>query len=147
MTASDLGFTLDRTYAAPAERVFAYFTDPELMASWFCPNPELPTTCELDVRPGGAWRVVMGEWVVGGRYVEVEPPTRLVFTFDWEHDDDAPTTVTVQCTAGRDGTRLRLTHEETGADGGHEEGWTLGFIRLDRELGQGAAVHGGSSTA
>ena len=60
------------------------------------PQPRrCPTTCDLDVRAGGAWRVVMGEWVVGGSYVEVEPPTRLVFTFDWEHDDDGPTTVTV----------------------------------------------------
>ena len=66
MTVSDLGFTLDRTYAATPERVYAHFTDPELLASWFCPNPDLPTSCELDVRPAGEWRVVMGEWIVGG---------------------------------------------------------------------------------
>jgi uncharacterized protein YndB with AHSA1/START domain len=142
VTAPDLGFTLDRTYSASADRVFAYFTDPDLLARWFCPNPELPTSCDLDVRPGGAWRIVMGDWVVGGSYVEVEPPHRLVFTFDWDHDDDPPTTVTVEITPTVDGTRLVLAHEEADDDGGHEEGWTLGFVRLDRELG-----HGGSSTA
>ena len=136
MTVPDLGFTLDRIYAVPPERVWAHFTEPDLLARWFCPNPDLPTTCDLDVRPGGAWRVVMGEWVVGGQYVEVETPTRLVFTFDWEHDDDPPTTVTVSITPeGGDRTRLVLAHEEAGADGGHEEGWMLSFARLDRLLG------------
>ena len=134
MTLPDLGFTLDRTYAAPPERVYAYFTDPELMGRWFCPNPELTIDCELDVRPGGTWRVVMGEWVVGGSYVEVEPPHRLVFTFDWEHDEDPPTTVTVQILAEDDRTRLVLAHEESGDDGGHEEGWLLSFARLDALL-------------
>ncbi|WP_051247614.1 SRPBCC family protein [Nocardioides halotolerans] len=134
MTVPDLGFTLDRTYSASPERVYAHFTDPGLMARWFCPNPDLPTTCELDVRPGGAWRVEMGDWVVGGTYVEVEPVSRLVFTFDWEHDDDRPTTVTVVITEESDGTRLVLAHEETGADGGHQVGWTASFVRLDREL-------------
>jgi uncharacterized protein YndB with AHSA1/START domain len=134
MTVPDLGFTLDRTYTAPPERVYAHFTDPDLMARWFCPNPDLPTTCELDVRPGGAWRVVMGDWVVGGRYVEVVPASRLVFTFDWEHDDDGPTTVTVVITEEPDGTRLVLAHEETGTDSGHHEGWVASFVRLDGEL-------------
>jgi uncharacterized protein YndB with AHSA1/START domain len=135
MTVSDLGFTLERTYAATPERVFAYFTDPDLMARWFCPNPELPVSCELDVRPGGAWRIVMGErWQVSGAYLEVAPPSRLVFTFDWDHDDDPPTTVTVDITPERERTRLVLTHEESGVDGGHEEGWTLAFDRLDGEL-------------
>ena len=131
MTVPDLGFTLDRTYAAPRDRVWAHFTEPELMAQWFCPNPDVPTTCELDVRPGGAWRVVMGQWVVGGEYVEVEPLTRLVFTFDWEHDDDPPTRVTVEVLPDGERTRLVLAHEEAGDDGGHEEGWALSFARLD----------------
>lgn len=133
MTIPDLGFTLSQTYAATPERVYAYFTDPELVARWFCPNPDLPTTAELDVRPGGDWRVQMGDWVVGGSYLDVEPPSRLVFTFDWEHDDDGPTTVTVDITREGDATRLVLEHEETG-DSGHEEGWMLTLARLDQLL-------------
>ncbi len=127
----DLGFTLEQTYAAPAERVYAYFTDPELLVRWFCPNPDLPTTAELDVQPGGGWRVEMGDWVVGGSYVEVEPPSRLVFTFDWEDDDETATTVTVQITPEVDTTRLVLEHEEYANDSAHEEGWLLTLARLD----------------
>jgi uncharacterized protein YndB with AHSA1/START domain len=132
---SDLGFTLERTYAATPERVYAFFTDPDLMAQWFCPNPDLATACELDVRTGGSWRVVMGDWAVGGSYVEVDPPHRLVFTFDWEHDEDPPTTVSVEITAGPGGTRMVLAHQESAADGGHEEGWLLSVARLDGALG------------
>ena len=134
MSISEQGFTLDRTYAAPPERVYAHFTDPELMATWFCPNPDLAFTASLDVRPGGEWRVEMGDWVVGGSYVEVEPPSLLVFTFDWEHDDDPPTTVTVEITAEGEVTRLVLAHEESGDDSGHEEGWLLSVARLDQQL-------------
>jgi uncharacterized protein YndB with AHSA1/START domain len=134
MTLSDLGFTLDRTYAAPPERVYAFFTDPALMATWFCPNPALPFDAQLDVRPGGEWRVVMGDWAVGGSYVEVEPPSRLVFTFDWEHDDDPPTVVTVEIVSEGELTRMILAHEETGDDSGHEEGWLFSLARLDQEL-------------
>jgi uncharacterized protein YndB with AHSA1/START domain len=134
MTIPDLGFTLSQTYAATPERVYAHFTDPELLVRWFCPNPDLPTTAELDVRPGGDWRVVMGDWIVGGTYVEVEPPTRLVFTFDWEHDDEGATMVTVVITPEGDATRLVLEHEESRDDSGHEEGWLLTLARLDRLL-------------
>jgi len=77
--------------------------------------------------------------VVGGRYVEVEPPVRLVFTFDWTHDDDPPTTVTVEIRPEGELTRLVLAHEETdsgdGERSGHEEGWALAFARLDGLLG------------
>jgi uncharacterized protein YndB with AHSA1/START domain len=135
VTLPDLGFTLDRIYAAPPERVWSYFTDPELMTRWFCPNPDLEITCDLDARPGGGWRVVMGEWVVGGGYVEVEPPKRLVFTFDWEHDEEEPTTVIVEIVSEGDVTRLVLAHEETaGEESGHENGWLLSFVRLDALL-------------
>jgi uncharacterized protein YndB with AHSA1/START domain len=130
----DLGFTIEETYAAPPERVYAHFTDPELVARWFCPNPDLPTTAQLDVQPGGGWRVQMGSWCVGGSYLEVEPPTRLVFTFDWEHDDDPATTVEVAITPEGDGTSLVLADEETGPDSGHQEGWMLTLARLDRLL-------------
>jgi uncharacterized protein YndB with AHSA1/START domain len=134
MTLPDLGFTLNRTYPATPERVYAHFTEPELLAAWFCPNPDLPVTCELDVQAGGEWRVEMGEWVVGGSYVEVRPFTLLVFTFDWEHDEDDPTTVTVEIIPEGELTRLVLAHEESGTDSGHEEGWLFALARLDGEL-------------
>jgi len=135
---TDLGFTLERTYPATPDRVWAHFTQPELMAQWFCPNPSVETTCTLDVRPGGAWRCEMGGYAVSGTFTEVEPPSRLAFTWDWDHDDDPPTTVTVTLTPVSDGTRLVLAHAETepgaGQDG-HEGGWTISLQRLADALG------------
>ena len=135
MTDARRAFSLERIYRVPPERVYASFTDPELMGRWFCPNPDLATSFDLDVRPGGSWRGVLGPWVVSGEYVEVEPPRRLVFTWDWDHDDDGPTTVTVEITPVAEGTRLVLVHEDTVGENGHEEGWMLSFGRLDQELG------------
>src|SRR4051794_41899542 len=91
MTIPDLGFTLSQTYAATPERVYACFTDPELMVRWFCPNPDLPTTAELDVRPGGDWRGQRGGWGGGGGYPRGEPPRRAGVTLDWGGDDADPT--------------------------------------------------------
>ena len=129
---TDLAFSLDRHYTADPQRVWAHFTEPDLMATWFCPNPALETTCTLDVRPGGAWTCDMGgQYAVSGTFTEVEAPSRLVFTMDWAHDDDPPTTVTVTITPDDDGTRLVLAHEGSG----HQEGWTLSLARLATELG------------
>ena len=131
-------FALEQTYAAAPDKVWAHLTEPALMAQWFCPNPALDVSCALDVRPGGDWRCEMGPYAVSGTYVEVAPPTRLVFTWRWEHDDDPATTVTVSLTPVDGGTRLLLEHAETapgiGQDG-HEGGWTITLGRLGELLG------------
>ena len=131
-------FTLERSYAAPPEKVFAHFTEPELMEQWFCPNPALATSCTLDVRPGGAWRCAMEGYVVSGSYVEVVPPSRLVFTWSWDHDDDPATVVTVRFEPDGAGTRVVLEHAETAPDvgrDGHEGGWAITLGRLGELLG------------
>ena len=132
-----LDFTLDRFYAADPARVWAHFTEPDLMAAWFSPNPSLETRCTLDVRPGGAWRCDMGGYVVSGTYVAVEAPSTLSFTWSWEHDDDPATTVTVTISPEDGGTRLVLAHAETEpdvGDDGHRGGWERSLTRLDEAL-------------
>src|SRR4051812_40813225 len=90
-----LGFTLTRVFAAPRERVWREWTEPEAFADWFGgAEAEVPLdTVAMDVRPGGAWRATM---LHGGReirwkgeYIEVQPPERLVLTFS-DQPDDAP---------------------------------------------------------
>lgn len=132
-------FALERTYAAAPEKVWAHFTEPALMAQWFCPNPTLEVSCALDVRPGGAWRCDMGPYAVSGTFTEVDAPTRLAFTWAWEHDaDDPATTVTVTLTpVDGGGTTLLLEHAETAPDvgqDGHEGGWAITLGRLGELL-------------
>jgi uncharacterized protein YndB with AHSA1/START domain len=70
-----------RIAASPAE-VFPYFTEPQKLLRW------QGVEAELDPRPGGAFRVKFldGRWVVGA-YLEVDPPSRLVYTWGWDVPD------------------------------------------------------------
>lgn len=76
---------LTRTFKALRQNVWKAWTQPSLVARWYGPleNP----VCELDVRPGGTYRIVMRspegvEYPIKGIYKEVDEPTRLVMTMD-----------------------------------------------------------------
>ena len=68
--------------AARPETVFPFFTDPKKMAMW------KGTEIDIDPRPGGLYRVnVNGRDVASGKYVEVTPNSKVVFTWGWEGKD------------------------------------------------------------
>src|SRR5256885_7118514 len=78
IAAGDDAIAREITIDAPPEIVFSYFTDPTRHVLW------QGTEVELDPRPGGALRISFGPgWVAVGEYLEVEPPTRLVYTWGW----------------------------------------------------------------
>ncbi len=88
-TPSDREIVTERVFDAPRERVFASYTDPELIPQWWGPRRMTTTVDEMDVEPGGSWRFVMREpdgQEIGfkGIYREVMPPERIVQTFEWE---------------------------------------------------------------
>lgn len=137
MTASgDLERTavVERRIAATPETVFALFLTTEAWLSW------QGTEGTIEAAPGGLFRVNMrGDGFVSGRFVEVNAPRRLVFTWGWEGGDDAPypvppgaSTVELELEPDGDGTRLRLTHRIRGVDLGPlvEQGWTHYLDRL-----------------
>ncbi|MFN0029713.1 MAG: SRPBCC family protein [Acidimicrobiales bacterium] len=81
----DLDLVLERNIAVPPERVWAAWTQPELLMQWFTPAPWKTVACELDLRPGGRCNTTMespeGErYPNNGCYLEVEPNRLLVFT-------------------------------------------------------------------
>jgi uncharacterized protein YndB with AHSA1/START domain/catechol 2,3-dioxygenase-like lactoylglutathione lyase family enzyme len=92
---------LTRTFAAPAPLVFAALTQPELLRQWHGAEGWHLTTCEVDLRPDGAWLFVSAgpagaEMELHGRFLEIEPPTRLVQTeihTGWEEGEALVTTV------------------------------------------------------
>lgn len=76
---------LERVVDVPPERVWAAWTQPELLKQWWTPRPWTTPECEIDLRPGGKFRTVMrspeGElFPYLGCYLEVVPNRRLVFT-------------------------------------------------------------------
>jgi uncharacterized protein YndB with AHSA1/START domain len=140
-----LGFTLTRVLAAPRERVWREWTEPEAFADWFGGSEaDVPLdTLAMDVRPGGAWRATM---LHGGReirwrgeYVEVQPPERLVLTFsDRPEDDDARELVIVTLRDLGDG-RTEMVVEQHGhmppaAYDAARNGWGGFFDRMEERL-------------
>ena len=111
---SDREMVVTRTFDAPARFVFAAWTRPELFKRWWAPRsmgvPLL--SCEMDVRTGGTYRLAFGHdaatsWSFFGKYLEVIPPRRLVWTND-EAEEGAITTVTFE---ESDGKTLLTYHE------------------------------------
>jgi uncharacterized protein YndB with AHSA1/START domain len=80
-----LDLVLERTVPVPVERVWAAWTEPELLLQWFTPAPWKTVSADLDVRPGGRSVITMespeGErFPHAGCYLQVEPNRLLVFT-------------------------------------------------------------------
>ena len=107
---SERELVVTRTFDGPARIVFQAWTDPELFKRWWVPRSlgVALLACELDVRTGGTYRLVFGHegstMEFFGRYIEVTPPSRIVWTND-EGDEGGPvTTVTFEEQGGQ--TRL-----------------------------------------
>jgi uncharacterized protein YndB with AHSA1/START domain len=84
---ADREFVMTRVFDAPRSLVYRAWTDPQHMARWWGPHHFTNPVCELDVRPGGAFLIVMrgpdgSEFPCRGIYREVSPPARLVYTDD-----------------------------------------------------------------
>ena len=105
---SDREVVVTRIFDAPARLVFEAWTTPELLMQWWTPKSFGITfiSCEADVRPGGTYKFVMGHpdfdqpMAFVGRYLEVDPPRRLVWTNE-ESGDGSVTTVTFEEKDGR----------------------------------------------
>jgi uncharacterized protein YndB with AHSA1/START domain len=111
---SEREVVVTRTFNGPARIVFEAWTKPELIKRWWVPKSMGMSllSCEMDVRVGGKYRFVFGHdaskpMAFFGRYIEVTPYSRLVWTNE-ESDDGAVTTVTFE---EQDGKTLLAMHE------------------------------------
>ncbi len=101
---SDLELVVTRAFNAPARLVFAAWTRPELFKQWWLPKSMGMTlvSCEMDVRTGGKYRLGFGDGMdFFGRYLEVTPHSRLVWTNEESGDAGSVTTVTFEEKDGR----------------------------------------------
>ena len=88
-TPTDREIHVERIFDAPRDRVFAVYTDPELIPEWWGPRGTTAIVDRMDVRTGGDWRFVCrnpdgSETAFRGAYREVSAPDRIVQTFEWE---------------------------------------------------------------
>jgi uncharacterized protein YndB with AHSA1/START domain len=86
---SDKEIVLTREFDAPRALVFQAFSSCEHLQHWWGQAGSTLASCELDFRPGGAWRIVErdakgNEWGFHGELRQVAPPERIVQTFEWE---------------------------------------------------------------
>lgn len=86
---SDLEIELTRVFDAPRSLVFEAHSTPEHVRQWWGRKGSTLVVCDMDFRPGGAWRYVMRkangkEYAFSGEYLEIVPPERLVWTFGVE---------------------------------------------------------------
>ena len=77
-TPNELEIRVERIFDAPRTHVFSVWTDPQLIPEWWGDGTVVE---EMDVRPGGSYRFRTAFGVVEGEFREVEPPERLVQTF------------------------------------------------------------------
>ena len=138
--AEPIVLTVERRIAAPPERLFDAWLDPESVGRWLFATPDgVMERVEIDPRVGGRFTIVErrgGDLAAHhGEYVEIDRPRRLAFDF-WTSFSEERTRVTVTIEAAGDGSLVTLTHDGVWAD--YEErthqGWTMILAGLARTL-------------
>jgi uncharacterized protein YndB with AHSA1/START domain len=133
---------ITRVVAAPRPLVFKAWTEPERIKQWWGPRGFTTLSCEMDLRPGGAWRTRSRspegtEHAEHGVFREIVEPERLVFTQAWEDTEGKPKHETlVRVTFVERSGKTLLTFrqgvfESVTARDAHEGGWSSAFELLD----------------
>jgi uncharacterized protein YndB with AHSA1/START domain len=142
---SDLEVELSRVFNAPRSLVFEAHSKPEHMKRWWGPRDTTMVSCEMDFRPGGAWRYVLRkasgqEYAFSGVYREIVPPELLSWTFSFEGapgatvetltfvERDGRTTLTATCRAGS------IAERDGIVNSGMEKGAAETYDRLAEHL-------------
>jgi uncharacterized protein YndB with AHSA1/START domain len=143
----DVVLRLSRRFNAPRERVFDAWTSPAVLKDWWRAGPDWETPeAEVDLRPGGSYRLAMRDPESGqthtlvGEYREIRPPERLVYTWTWESNAEEMrgsegSLVTVDFVEDGDATKVEITH--TGFATAeirdlHAHGWEAVLANLER---------------
>lgn len=143
--ASDLTIELKRHIHATPEQVWTAWTQADELARWWWPA-SFNTNYHVDAQEGGSFRFVAtnvpgrGTLGLAGTFLEVQPPSHLVYTWSWEHELGQETRVEVKFVDADADTEIHLRHSgfpnETDAQI-HVTGWTDCLNRLVALLGAG----------
>ena len=139
----NLSLEIKRLIKAPRERVYAAWTDAAQMKQWFGPENVQTRDLIADARVGGTFRWDLTnpegeEMTMRGEFRELQPDKKIVFTWQWEDDEDwenHTSIVTVELFDADGGTELRLTHEQLPNEAsrdGHTGGWNSALDKLER---------------
>ena len=129
--APGLSLIVRRTIRATPERLFAAWTRPEQLLAWWGPAGVTCGGAEVDLRPGGTYRIdnVLPNGdviVITGAFEQIDPPRRLVYSWQLGANDPAAQRVTVRFEPRGDATEVIIVHERLptpAARDGHLAGW------------------------
>ena len=138
-----LSLEIKRFINAPRDRVYAACTDPAQLRQWFGPEKVQTRNLIADARVGGKFRWDLtnseGEKMTcRGEYRELQPGKKIVFTWQWDDDEDwanHTSVVTVELSDRDSGTELRLIHEQLPNEqsrDGHTGGWNSALDKLEK---------------
>jgi uncharacterized protein YndB with AHSA1/START domain len=134
--------TQTRVIRAPRTRVYEAWTTPEILQKWFGPPGKHCPSASVDLRVGGAYRIVMAsdnpspgaegeecgwrETAAFGEYTKIVPNELLQFTWasNWNPGEQSRVTVSLKDVAG--GTEINILHEDFTTEAsrdGHNQGW------------------------
>ena len=142
-TEENVRLEINRVIKVPRDRVYAAWTDPAQLKAWFGPENVQTRDLVADARVGGRFRWDLtnseGEnMTMLGEYRELQPGKKIVFTWQWQDDEDWEnhiSIVTVEL-SDRDGdTELRLSHEQLPNEAsrdGHTRGWERALDKLEK---------------
>ena len=140
MPADGLSLELTRLFPAPRTRVFEYFAGAALLAEWWGPRGFSIPRIDFVPRVGGTYRIEMqppdgDAFQLTGTFREVDSPSRLAFTFEWEpaDSDDVETVAQLAFEVTDDSTRVRLRQGPFKTDARralHRDGWTESLDKL-----------------
>ncbi|MDP4549568.1 SRPBCC domain-containing protein [Alkalihalobacillus macyae] len=141
-------FTLElsKVFSVKLEKMYRAWTNPDEIVKWWGPEGYTTTIEDFNLEEGGTYKFIMtppegDSRVLVGKYVEIIPNNKLVFTWKWDNSGQEfpETQVTVEFFAERNGTELKLKHEllpSQEAAEGHNMGWTSSLDdKLKKYLG------------
>ena len=140
----ELTLEIERVVPASASDAFRAFADPDLLARWWGPAGFSVASLDFDPRPGNRYRIEMqppegDAFHLAGEFRQVDPPTRLAFTFAWEDPDpdDVENLAELSFRDAGGSTEIALTQGPFRTEARHElhrAGWTDSFDKLEALL-------------
>ncbi len=135
--------TINRTFSAPPEKVFAFLSKTEHLLKWWGPEGMTVPEHQLTMEKPGPWMSVMmnsegQRYKVSGQVTKVEPPHLVGFTWAWHDEEDrrgVESHVTIRLVpASNGGTDFELRHVDLPSDDvaeNHVQGWTSSLLKLE----------------